>query len=74
MAFLSTEKWEPRGSMNQRGSPKSRSFGSAEVRFAQDDRFVSDMNIGDRILDADNSAEFLDRFGALFQCGVFIGG
>jgi hypothetical protein len=30
--------------------PKSRSFGSAEVRFAQDDRSFFDINIGDRIL------------------------
>jgi hypothetical protein len=31
-------------------SPKSRSFGSAEVGFAQDDRSFFDMDIGDRTL------------------------
>ncbi len=33
--------------------PKSRSFGSAEERFAQDDRSFFDMNIGDRTLAGD---------------------
>jgi hypothetical protein len=57
--------------MNQRGSQKSRSFDSAEVRFAQDDRSIFDRNIEDKALDADNSAEFLYGFGTLFESGVF---
>jgi hypothetical protein len=31
--------------------PEEQSFGSAEVRFAQDDRSFVDMNIGDRTLE-----------------------
>jgi hypothetical protein len=42
--------------------PKSRSFGSAEVRFAQDDRSFFDINIGDMTLVIyDNGTHLMPR-------------